>query len=673
MADGVVRPDRAIDGAAIEESGVDVSQEIGGGGRARARRRPPPRSSPSRSRRRRPCSARGSGACDAAPATRTMAVTSARIIGSPGIILTLRRLDREASAAGDSTSARSPRVVLLVWWLTCLLWSSVWLCIKVGVGDVPPATFASARLVIALLVLLPVVAFGKAPLPRQSRDWLLIGATGFLLLGLNYAFVYWGAQYISSGLTAVLQAATPAFGLIFARLVLDDERVTARQLGGLLLGVTGVAVIFADQLQVTGRAAVWGCAAVTASALCVALGYVLVKRHGTHLRPIELTTGQMIVGLVPLLAIVFTQEGDPFAVQWTGRRDRLGAVSGARRIGGGVLAELLAPEARRPDQAAGDVARRAAHRGRAGRSRAARSPARQDAARRLVHSREHLARSWRRARRPPSWHRRRKHASPHPRPHAGRLVRARRSAAGCRPGASSEADSNRRLPQPTRPKPPRDANDALFLTALAEVLKEPREAIVPRQGPVLVLKNGPHVSARIIPPGTERGIALVTATQLEALATQAEPGHFYYLTLRLLRTEHDQAVVEVALLPAVRRSHVAMCCWSVERLDARPPVGSSSAWSAAASCSRTVLDSAHAHPTNLPAAGCRVRVGLGPRPYEPRRPASLQDGPAALHDPRRDGARRGRHAEADRRSGLPGGRDLRLRSGGAGLLPHAGP
>ena len=218
-----------------------------------------------------------------------------------------------------ATESQSPRVVLLVWWLTCLLWSSVWLCIKVGVGDVPPATFASARLVIALLVLLPVVAFGKAPLPRQSRDWLLIGATGFLLLGLNYAFVYWGAQYISSGLTAVLQAATPAFGLIFARLVLDDERVTARQLGGLLIGVTGVAVIFADQLQVTGRAAVWGCAAVTASALCVALGYVLVKRHGTHLRPIELTTGQMIVGLVPLLAIVFTQEGDPFAVQWTGR------------------------------------------------------------------------------------------------------------------------------------------------------------------------------------------------------------------------------------------------------------------------------------------------------------------------------------------------------------------
>jgi drug/metabolite transporter (DMT)-like permease len=99
--------------------------------------------------------------------------------------------------------------------------------------------------------------------------------------------------------------------------LLDDERFTGRQASGLLLGVVGVAAIFADQLHVTGRAAFWGCLAVTASALCVALGYVVVKKHGTHLRPIELTTGQMIVGLVPLLAIMFTQEGDPFAVRWT--------------------------------------------------------------------------------------------------------------------------------------------------------------------------------------------------------------------------------------------------------------------------------------------------------------------------------------------------------------------
>jgi drug/metabolite transporter (DMT)-like permease len=207
--------------------------------------------------------------------------------------------------------------VIAVWWITCLIWSSVWLFINVGVRDVPPATFASARLVIALLVLLPVLAAQRQPLPRQRRDWRLIAGTGLLVLGLNYAFLYWGAQYLTSGLSAVLQAVTPVFGLLIAHVLLDDERFTPWQFSGLLLGVTGVAVIFADQLFITGRAAFLGSLAVTASALCVALGYVLVKKHGAHLRPIELTTGQMLVGLAPLLAIASTVEGNPLVVRWT--------------------------------------------------------------------------------------------------------------------------------------------------------------------------------------------------------------------------------------------------------------------------------------------------------------------------------------------------------------------
>ena len=129
------------------------------------------------------------------------------------------------------------------------------------------------------------------------------------------------------------------------------------------------------------------------------------------------------------------------------------------------------------------------------------------------------------------------------------------------------------VPKPTKPTAPKTEPDELFRTALAEVLKEPREAIVPRQGPVLVRKDGPHVSSRIIPPGTERGIALVTPSQLEALAGMAPTGRFYYLTLRLHSTTEERAVVEVTLLPAVVKGQLPMCCWSVEREYRRTSTG----------------------------------------------------------------------------------------------------
>ena len=56
-------------------------------------------------------------------------------------------------------SDHSPRFVLFVWWITCLIWSSVWLFIKIGVARCAAGDFASVRLVVALMVLLPVIAW----------------------------------------------------------------------------------------------------------------------------------------------------------------------------------------------------------------------------------------------------------------------------------------------------------------------------------------------------------------------------------------------------------------------------------------------------------------------------------------------------------------------------------
>src|SRR2546423_4508316 len=106
--------------------------------------------------------------------------------------------------------------VLFVWVVTCLIWSTVWLFIKLGLRDLPPVSFAGIRLVTAFAIILPVIIVQRIHLPRKARDLVLIAVTGLLLLGLNYGLVFWGAQHISSGLTAVLQAVTPAFGLAFA-------------------------------------------------------------------------------------------------------------------------------------------------------------------------------------------------------------------------------------------------------------------------------------------------------------------------------------------------------------------------------------------------------------------------------------------------------------------------
>src|SRR2546423_11678980 len=102
----------------------------------------------------------------------------------------------------------------LVWLLLCGIWGSTWLFIKLGLSDLPPFTFAGIRFVIACAILFLLIAGRRIPLPRQRNDWLLLAVTGLLTFSLNYGLVFWGEQYISSGLAALLQSTMPAFGLL---------------------------------------------------------------------------------------------------------------------------------------------------------------------------------------------------------------------------------------------------------------------------------------------------------------------------------------------------------------------------------------------------------------------------------------------------------------------------
>jgi len=205
----------------------------------------------------------------------------------------------------------------LVWLVLCGIWGSTWLFIKLGLADLPPFTFASIRFIIASAIVFSIIRIRGIELPRARSDWLLLAVTGILSFGFNYGLVFWGEQYITSGLAALLQATTPAFGLVFAHFNLPGERLSWTRIGGVVLGVCGVAVVFSNQLAVAGRQALAGCVALLLSSIFVAYSNVLVKKHGKKLNPAIMTAGQMLFGLLLLLAASVTLEGNPLRYHWT--------------------------------------------------------------------------------------------------------------------------------------------------------------------------------------------------------------------------------------------------------------------------------------------------------------------------------------------------------------------
>ena len=206
----------------------------------------------------------------------------------------------------------------IVWLLLCLIWGSTWAFIKLGLEDLPPFTFAGIRFVIASIIVYAIITVRKIRLPRTRRDWVLLAVTGVLSFTLNYGLVFWGEQHVSSGLAALLQATIPVFGLVIAHFYLPDEQMSPAKVFGVVLGVAGVGVIFSDQLSVAGPKALAGSAGLVVGSACAAYANVLVKSRGGNMEPATLTFGQMVFGLVPLLLIGITTEGNPFAFRWTG-------------------------------------------------------------------------------------------------------------------------------------------------------------------------------------------------------------------------------------------------------------------------------------------------------------------------------------------------------------------
>src|SRR2546421_11385775 len=217
------------------------------------------------------------------------------------------------------TEARSKLAAIAAFVALCLIWSSTWLAIKFGLRDLPPVSFVAIRFIIAVAVLL-AISIGRVRLLPQGRgDFKLLAWTGGLMFCLNYALLFWAELYVSSGLSAVLQATIPIFGMVFAHFIIPSEPLRAPRIAGAVLAIGGVALICWGLLDFGLLLACSGGVGIVFGAAGAAFSNVLLKARAIRLAPAMVAAWQMIFGLVPLLVTGFLVEGNPLHFHWTGR------------------------------------------------------------------------------------------------------------------------------------------------------------------------------------------------------------------------------------------------------------------------------------------------------------------------------------------------------------------
>ena len=212
-----------------------------------------------------------------------------------------------ASPAHPTARAALPILVLT------LVWGCNWPVLKMGVTELAPLTFRSLTLPLAALGLLLVARASGDAIRVPRALWPKLIVLALFNIGCWNGFVLFGVQQLPAGRSAILAYTMPIWATLIAAIVLH-ERLSARKLVGLALGVAGMSVLIGEQIGVV-RAAPSGALLILAAAITWAMGTVLLRKWQLPIAQNTLSGWMMLLGWIPLAVLAPFFDPQPLATE----------------------------------------------------------------------------------------------------------------------------------------------------------------------------------------------------------------------------------------------------------------------------------------------------------------------------------------------------------------------
>ncbi len=183
-----------------------------------------------------------------------------------------------------------------------LIWSTTPLAIQWSSEGWGYLFGISGRMVLGALVCAVLLQILKPGLPWHRDARRTYVAAGVAIYGAMLS-VYWGAQFVPSGLIAVLYGLNPLLTGLVAAVILGEKSFTPGKLVGMAMGFVGLASIFVSDIVLEGDA--WmGVTAILFSVTLHSLSGVWVKRIGSGLPGLTVTSGGLFV-VTPLFLLTW--------------------------------------------------------------------------------------------------------------------------------------------------------------------------------------------------------------------------------------------------------------------------------------------------------------------------------------------------------------------------------
>ena len=203
--------------------------------------------------------------------------------------------------------------------LLSALWGGNVVAVKVGLADAPPLALAWMRFILGGLCVLGWGWWTRAAFRlRPGEFWSLLGL-GFLFT-VQLGLLNVGTWLSTAGRASVLLNVYPVHIVLLAHFLVPGDRLSGPKLGGVLLGYSGILVLFSRSLLAGHRVdstVVAGDAVISLSAVLLALRQVVLNRQLQSIHPLKPLLAQVVIG-TPLFALL-SGLLEPTPSRWTWR------------------------------------------------------------------------------------------------------------------------------------------------------------------------------------------------------------------------------------------------------------------------------------------------------------------------------------------------------------------
>ncbi len=188
--------------------------------------------------------------------------------------------------------------VFLAYVLMVLIWATTPLAIQWSSDSISFISAALSRMMIAVAFALPILlALRRRLFSPGAWKVYLAGSIGIFP---NMPVVYWSAQFIPSGLVAVIFAMSPFVTGVLSLLILRENPFTVRRVLALIMALAGLSVIFYGQLRIDHQG-LYGIGGILLSCVLFSFSSVWMKRLNENTEAFAQMTGSLLFSLPGLV------------------------------------------------------------------------------------------------------------------------------------------------------------------------------------------------------------------------------------------------------------------------------------------------------------------------------------------------------------------------------------